>query len=100
MLTLLVGNDCEYVTFVGREHATLGVDLAQDFLYRHVIQTDRALATPTLVDTADEEATARSGLEVGSTGLTTGAVVPLSISVIVEHLTAFIRYQLGGLGID
>ncbi|MGH7899717.1 MAG: alpha/beta hydrolase [Candidatus Binatia bacterium] len=43
LLTLAVGNDCEYVTFVGERHGTFGTDLARDFLYRHVIQNRSAL---------------------------------------------------------
>ncbi len=97
VLTLLMGNDCEYVTFVGRDHTILGTDLAQDFLYRHVIQADPAFDAPTRLDSDDEELTARTGVEAEGTGLTTGAVVPLSISVVIEHLAGFIRYQLGGL---
>ena len=37
VLTIAVGNTCEYVAYVGRIHRTMGTDLALNFLYRHVI---------------------------------------------------------------
>jgi acetyl esterase/lipase len=100
VITILMGNTCEYVTFVGREHATLGVDLAQDFLYRSVIRGDDHLHAPTKV-AVDDEVTAVGGAEhlVGNLGVTSGVVIPTDPNVAIEHTSDMIRYFLEGIGI-
>jgi acetyl esterase len=75
-LTIAMGNVCEYVTFVGREHAIMGTDFAIDFLYRHVI--------------------------VGGTsgpGATVAVVVPTDPAVIVDHTAGLVGYVLDALGV-
>jgi acetyl esterase/lipase len=102
VLTILMGNTCEYVTYVGREHATLGTDLALDFLYRKVIVGDgqpRAFATGS---TKDDTAAVLVGAElplVSDLGATTGVVVPTDPAVLQEHTLGLVGYVLEALGL-
>jgi predicted esterase len=99
-LTILMGNDCEYVLFVGREHTTLGVDLAQQFLYRHVIAPTTA---PTPIGVADlvGDPTVLAGVEQvsGQLGGTAGVVVPGDPQVVMDHTLGLVEYVLEALGL-
>jgi predicted esterase len=100
VLTILAGNDCEYVAFVGRTHRTMGTDLALAFLYRHVI-IGPGLRTPLVVSAADQEVTVLAGVETPfGLGATPGVVVPTDPAVLVEETTDFVGYVAGALGID
>jgi hypothetical protein len=97
-LTILMGNHCELVTFVAREHSTMGVDLAQEFLYRHVILPNDGPQVPVDVE-VDEEITALTGVEhlVGELGVTAGVVVPTDPYVYVERTAFLVEYLTGAL---
>ena len=101
VLTLLVGNTCEFVTFVGETHRTLGTDLARDFLYRHVIQEQTRAEV--LTDLESEPVSALARVEPApyvDLGATVGVVSPTDPAVLQEGTLQLLRYTLNALGID
>lgn len=101
LLTMLAGNVCEHVTFVGREHATLGTDLAMDFLYRYVIApTTTPSASVREADVDADNARVLAGTEhIGSLGAIVGVDVPSDPNVTVEHTVELAQYVLDALGL-
>ncbi len=104
-LTLLVLNDCEFVTFVGQGHQTMGSDLARDFLYRHVIRGHDELRTPLTIGNA-EDITTLAGAELPdaaglgtATGATAGVVVPSDPNIIVSETEQFVNYIANAAGV-
>ena len=101
VITILMGNTCEYVTFVGREHTHprrgpgAGLPLPQ---------RDPRGGPPAQRRTRsrlDDEVTAVGGVEhlVGNLGVTTGVVIPTDPNVAIEQTSDLIRYFLEGIGI-
>ena len=100
LLTIAVGNTCEYVTFVGANHTTLGVPLAQDFLYRQVIVNAPGVQVP-LTYTQDDDITILAGIEqiVGELGIALGIEIPTDPQEYVDNLNYFLEYLLGAVGL-
>jgi acetyl esterase/lipase len=101
ILQLAVLNDCEFVTFPAEDHATLGTDLARDFLYRHVIVGRAETRFPFLADLTGEPIRVLAGVEPAGVdlGVTAGAVVPKDSTPYVDHTVALVGYVLGALGV-
>lgn len=102
VLTLLVGNTCEYVAYVAREHAVLGADLAADFMYRYVIAPSSDTEITGLANVDADTATGSVGAEhlVGGLGAVGGVVVPLDPNEIIEHTQDLISYVTDALGLQ
>ncbi|HZN15325.1 MAG TPA: alpha/beta hydrolase [Acidimicrobiales bacterium] len=101
VLTLLRGNDCEFVTFIAQGHQTMGTDLARDFLYRHVILDRTALRTPLITVNDADNLGALAGVEPPNVdlGLTVGVVTPKDPQVIIDETVQLVEYSLNALGI-
>ncbi|MEX0874522.1 MAG: alpha/beta hydrolase fold domain-containing protein [Actinomycetota bacterium] len=101
VLTLAVGNDCEYVTFVTENHKTMGTDLARDFLYRHVIGGGARTYTPVVADLDGSPVKVFTGAEPGPTdlGFTAGVVSTTDPDVVTANTLQLLRYALNALGI-
>jgi acetyl esterase/lipase len=102
VLTLLLGNDCEFVTFIAQGHQTMGTDLARDFLYRHVILGRTELRTPLTVVNDVDNVGALAGVEPPGVafGITAGVVTPKDPQVIIDETVQLVEYSLGALGIE
>ena len=103
VLTIAVGNTCEYVAYVGRVHRTMGTDLALAFLYRHVI-LGPALRTPLVVGPGaeDEDPDIRvvGGVETPvGLGADAGAVVPTDPDLILSETQFFVDYVTNAIGL-
>jgi acetyl esterase/lipase len=101
LLTLAATNDCEYVTFVGENHRTLGVDLARDFLYRHVILGRSQTRLPLVADTDGSPVTVLAGAEPANVGpgATVGVVSTTDGREIADNALQLLRYALNALGV-
>jgi predicted esterase len=103
VLTIAVGNTCEYVAYVARIHRTMGTDLALNFLYRHVI-IGPELRVPLVVGPGveDEDPDVRvvGGVETPvNLGADAGVVVPTDPELILSETEYFVQYVAGALGI-
>jgi predicted esterase len=102
VLTILVGNTCELTTFAAGTHATLGLDLAIDFLYRHVVQDDSARnPLPIVTELTDEDGTAFAGVEPNGLDLGAGAGLsaPTDPNEFVAGIMNLVQYAFDSLGI-
>jgi predicted esterase len=101
VLTVLMGNTCEYTTYVGREHAVLGADLAADFAYRYVIEPTRdPYVAVTHADADADGFTLRGGTEhlTEDLGLVEGIHVP-DLEVVLDRTVDLVAYVLEALGL-
>jgi predicted esterase len=103
VLTIAVGNTCEYVAYVARIHRTMGTDLALNFLYRHVI-IGPELRVPLVLgpgmEDEDPDIRAVGGVEtpVGP-GVDAGVVVPTDPELILSETEFFVEYVSNAIGL-
>ncbi len=100
ILTLLMLNTCEFVTYAFEGHRTLGTDLALDFLYRHVIVGRIEPHVTTLTDLGDPlEVIAGVEPPGVNLGATVGVIAPTDPAEIVDGTVGLVEYVADTLGI-